>query len=394
MIDDKRQRALSSQIGHDLPRDLTLIAREVIAADNIDPADQCLSAFATLVLSCGKDFGIRLSRWRGRWGKPEARISERCYGAASNRNKHRSANSARARSGDTAAEGAIGQVAGDRLMARPDLSTAPASHLAVAPPAVAQHQSADWGLVQAEQVDIIRHEPFSYEFKGPRHLLVASERAERYDGETHVDGLPRSNRRAWSRRMSFIPAGHRFYGWQKPRALTRSTFLYIDPLSPLLGSELRFTEVEFKPRLFFFDLDIWETALKLKAQLQNSCRSQKAYVEALGIALAHELTRMNEDTPLLASDTRGGLPHGSVTCRNTIGTLRVARCKGSTAGLPDDVRRESDQFRRVATIAVGIACTPAEVDPHVAAVGPAQLLQRLQECCISGLCFRIVRGQI
>jgi hypothetical protein len=39
MIDDKRQRALSSQIGHDLPRDLTLIAREVIAADNIGPAE-------------------------------------------------------------------------------------------------------------------------------------------------------------------------------------------------------------------------------------------------------------------------------------------------------------------------------------------------------------------
>jgi len=194
-------------------------------------------------------------------------------------------------------------------MSRPDLSTAPVLHLAVAPPAVVHHQSADWGLVQAEQVDIIRHEPFSYEFKGPRHLLVASERAERYDGETLVDGLPRSNRRAWSRRMSFIPAGHRFYGWQKPRALTRSTFLYIDPLSPLLGSELRFTEVEFKPRLFFVDPDIWETALKLKAQLANSCRSQKAYVEALGIALAYELTRMNEDTPSLASDTRGGLPH-------------------------------------------------------------------------------------
>ena len=56
----KRQRALSSQIGHDLPRDLTLIAREVIAADNIGPAEQCLFAFATLVRSCGKDFGVRL----------------------------------------------------------------------------------------------------------------------------------------------------------------------------------------------------------------------------------------------------------------------------------------------------------------------------------------------
>jgi hypothetical protein len=64
MIDDKRQRALSSQIGHDLPRDLTLIAREVIAADNIGPAEQCLSAFATLVRSCGKDFGLRLTSVR------------------------------------------------------------------------------------------------------------------------------------------------------------------------------------------------------------------------------------------------------------------------------------------------------------------------------------------
>jgi hypothetical protein len=63
-----------------------------------------------------------------------------------------------------------------------DISTAPTSHLAVAPPAIAQHQSADRGLVQAEQVEVIRHESFDYEFKGARHLLIASERAERYDG--------------------------------------------------------------------------------------------------------------------------------------------------------------------------------------------------------------------
>ncbi len=114
-------------------------------------------------------------------------------------------------------------------------------HIAVTPPAIAQRQSADWGLVQPEQVEVIRHECFDYEFKGSRHLLIASERAERHDGETLVEGLPRSNRREWNRRMTFIPAGHRFYGWQKPRALLRSTFLYIDPLSPLL-SELRFAD--------------------------------------------------------------------------------------------------------------------------------------------------------
>ena len=37
---------------------------------------------------------------------------------------------------------------------------------------------------------------------------------------------------------------------------------------------------------------------------------------------------------------------------------------------------------------------PAVVDPHVAAVGPAQLLQRLQERRDAGLAFRIVRGHV
>jgi hypothetical protein len=45
--------------------------------------------------------------------------------------------------------------------------------------------------------------------------------------------------------------------------------------------------------LFFFDPDIWATVLKLKAQLQHR-QSQRAYIEVLGIALAHELMRLNE----------------------------------------------------------------------------------------------------
>src|SRR5262249_52774870 len=40
----------------------------------------------------------------------------------------------------------------------------------------------------------------------------------------------------------------------------------------------------------------------------------------------------------------------------------------------------------------GIASTPAGVDPHVAAVGPAQLLQPLHERRETGLTIRIVRG--
>jgi len=189
-----------------------------------------------------------------------------------------------------------------------DNSGAHAPHLAVVAPAtITARQSADWGVVQVEQIDTVRREPFDYEFKGPHHLLIATERAERYEGETRVEGLPTSNRREWGRKLTFVPAGHRFYGWQKPRALLRSTFLYIDPRSPLLCDSLRLGEVELKPRLFFFDPDVWTTALKLKARLQYSCRSQRAYVEAQGIALVCELIRMSE-AALVEPGAQGGLP--------------------------------------------------------------------------------------
>jgi AraC family transcriptional regulator len=181
--------------------------------------------------------------------------------------------------------------------------------VAFAPRSIVQHQIADWDIIRADNIEGVRHETFDYEFKAsPGHLLIASERAERYDGETLVDGLPRSHVRAWNQRLTFVPAGTRFYGWQKPRALSRVTFLYFDPRSSLLQSELRFAETEFRPRLFFFDRDVWETALKLKAQVENSAQNQSAYVEALSIALAYELMRMNESVSPLVSRFHGGLP--------------------------------------------------------------------------------------
>src|SRR6516162_9141938 len=38
-------------------------------------------------------------------------------------------------------------------------------------------------------------------------------------------------------------------------------------------------------------------------------------------------------------------------------------------------------------------CRPAELDPRIAAVGPAQLLETLQECSVTGLRFPVVRSQ-
>jgi hypothetical protein len=58
----------------------------------------------------------------------------------------------------------------------------------------------------------------------------------------------------------------------------------------------------------------------------------------------------------------------------------------------DDVGRERGQFRRVPANLGNIGRSPSCVDAHVAADGPARLLQALMKCRNAGLHSRIVRG--
>jgi hypothetical protein len=79
--------------------------------------------------------------------------------------------------------------------------------------------------------------------------------------------------------------------------------------------------------------------------------------------------------------------------RYRAGRLQQRRHNRAARG-QDYVRRERDQFCRVLTNALGIACGPAVLDPHVAADSPAPFLQPLQKRADAGLSFRIVRGQM
>jgi AraC family transcriptional regulator len=175
------------------------------------------------------------------------------------------------------------------------------------PSEIVRRRSAAWSGLHVEAVQVMRHKPFEYGFRAPCHLLIAAELAERYDGETFVEGLPRSTMRDFTRKLTFVPAGHDFRGSQKPRALTRTTYFYIDPRGPLADPALRFGEIEFKPRLFFYDRDLWETALKLKSLVENPGSMHRQYAEALGIVLTHELVRINGDSARRGPVNRGGL---------------------------------------------------------------------------------------
>ena len=184
------------------------------------------------------------------------------------------------------------------------LASAPSTKVLITPSEIVRRRFAAWTGIRGDSFEITRLERFEYGVTSPFHLLIVSERAERDDGETVVEGCQKTTLREFSHKLSFIPAGRRFFGWQNPRVLTRGAYLHIDPTGPLLDPELRFSEIEFKPRLFFFDRDIWETAFKLKMQIEVPTSS--GYAEALGLVLAHELVRLHKGASA-ARVLRGGL---------------------------------------------------------------------------------------
>ncbi len=176
------------------------------------------------------------------------------------------------------------------------------------PPEIVRRQRLAWNGMHADIVQVVHNEPFEFSYRrSDKHLLIAAERVQRYDGETSVEGLPKSAARDIIRKLSFVPAGHELRGWQKPRTQARCVYFHIDPKAPLLDPALGFAEVEFKPRLYFFDRPLWETAMKLSAQIENPTAEGRHYLEALSLVLLHELLRVNNGVTVAEPMEHGGL---------------------------------------------------------------------------------------
>jgi AraC family transcriptional regulator len=175
------------------------------------------------------------------------------------------------------------------------------------PEDIVKRRFSSWRGIAAEIVELSQLAPFEYRLEAPWHLLIAAHRAERRDGETLVEGLPRSTRREFSRRLTFVPAGSSFFGWQEPETLTRVTYFYIDPQGPLIDPELRFDGDGLAPRLFFEDAPLWGTAEKLTQELERGENADRYYVEALSVVLVSEIARLNRPDRGGQTTARGGL---------------------------------------------------------------------------------------
>ncbi|MGB9295317.1 MAG: hypothetical protein WCB52_03915, partial [Pseudolabrys sp.] len=62
----------------------------------------------------------------------------------------------------------------------------------IAPAETINRQLSVWQGLRADVVSAVMHQPFECSFKSQQHLLVATEYSERDDGETSVEGLPKS----------------------------------------------------------------------------------------------------------------------------------------------------------------------------------------------------------
>jgi len=157
-------------------------------------------------------------------------------------------------------------------------------------------------------IDLVRarrREKFECRFRAASHLLVFCEQGSRSNGDTFVTGLPPSSLRELKKKLTFVPAGREYYEWHEPRTLSRITYFYFDPTRMPIDAHHGFTD--FAPRLYFEDAALWELALKLSvlAERQEVCNG--SYTEALGVILAHELVRLNSQTPSVRAPIRGGL---------------------------------------------------------------------------------------
>jgi AraC family transcriptional regulator len=177
----------------------------------------------------------------------------------------------------------------------------------IRPGASARRQAAVWRGVSGEVVQVLADEPFEMGYQGSFHLLIAYQRAVRRDGETIVDGFPRSTLHDLSQKLTFVPAGYRFKEWQNPFVATRATFLFIDPTGPSLDPDVRFSQIQFTPRLLFENSILSETVHKLDALIESGGSSNRPYAEALAGVLAHELIRLDAKAVRTHCPVRGGL---------------------------------------------------------------------------------------
>jgi AraC family transcriptional regulator len=178
--------------------------------------------------------------------------------------------------------------------------------LEISPANTVSRRTSAWDGIRVEIVQCTTHDKVEFRFHAPSHLLLAYEEGVRDEGETVVADLPASTLRTLRRKLTFVPAGHEYREWQRPRIRSRAICFYFDPAKMPIHSDAIRTAASLAPRLFFENNVLWDTAVKLAVAMEDGSDSNR-YCEALGVVVAHELLRMHGSVRRRRLPARGGL---------------------------------------------------------------------------------------
>ena len=173
------------------------------------------------------------------------------------------------------------------------------------PSAIVKRRTATWNGMKAEIVHVTRREKVEFRFRSRSHLLIVYQHGGRDGGETFVEGLPPSALRDVRNKLTFVPAGHEYRESHEPRVLARMIFIHIEANSLPIGTESGGPR-KLSPRLYFENVALRETALKLAASVEGGLEDDVSYLDALGAVLVHELLRLDHGVSAKPM-ARGGL---------------------------------------------------------------------------------------
>jgi AraC-like DNA-binding protein len=180
--------------------------------------------------------------------------------------------------------------------------------VSIGPADAVKRRAAVWPGMAAEFVQTTSRDKIEYRFRAPVHLLAVFEDGSRDEGESFVEGLPRSTLQTLTRKITFVPAGHEYYEWHRLRTPSRLIYFYLDPAKLGVFSQIGLSDISLTPRLFFENAALWDSALKLKRPIEQPAPENQLYIEALGLVLMHELVRLDRGAPANKDAyVRGGL---------------------------------------------------------------------------------------
>jgi AraC family transcriptional regulator len=174
------------------------------------------------------------------------------------------------------------------------------------PAEAVSRRAMSWDGIKVEIIQSVTHDKVEFCFRAPRHLLLVHEEGVRDEGETLVSNLPVSSLRALRRKLTFVPAGHEYREWQRPRVRSRVICFYFDPAKTPIDADSRSGAVCLAPLLFFENPMLWETAVKLAGAIEDGAEDQR-YCEALAVVVARELLRACGNSRRPRRLARGGL---------------------------------------------------------------------------------------